>query len=232
MKVQGGMISLTAPDHTGTAYIIYTVRNAAGVKDVGLLSVTVDPNAPIQPPSAYDYRVPASATVDKRTVNVDVSAWISNPSGSLDELAVNVDKSAAQHARATGDTTLSIDLTDEARAIAYTVTNTTHGITSTAFIHVPAYGVFPPTLRPQAPPLRVNAGETITIPLADHVRVGAGKAPMLANSESVSATKSDNDDYVVNSGTLRFTARRDYSGPASITFTVTDGSRGSHCPSP
>lgn len=53
--------------------------------------------------------------------------------------------------------------------------------------------------------------ETITIPLADHVRVGAGKAPMLANSESVSATKSDNDDYVVNSGTLRFTARRDYS---------------------
>ena len=228
VKVQGGMISLTAPDHTGTAYIIYTVRNAAGVKDVGLLSVTVDPNAPIQPPSAYDYRVPASATVDKRTVNVDVSAWISNPSGSLDELAVNVDKSAAQHARATGDTTLSIDLTDEARAIAYTVTNTTHGITSTAFIHVPAYGVFPPTLRPQAPPLRVNAGETITIPLADHVRVGAGKAPMLANSESVSATKSDNDDYVVNSGTLRFTARRDYSGPASITFTVTDGSRGTN----
>ena len=141
---------------------------------------------------------------------------------------MNVDKSAAQHARATGDTTLSIDLTDEARAIAYTVTNTTHGITSTAFIHVPAYGVFPPTLRPQAPPLRVNAGETITIPLADHVRVGAGKAPMLANSESVSATKSDNDDYVVNSGTLRFTARRDYSGPASITFTVTDGSRGTN----
>ncbi len=90
-------------------------------------------------------------------MNVDVSAWISNPSGSLDELAVNVDKSAAQHARATGDTTLSIDLTDEARAIAYTVTNTTHGITSTAFI------MFPPTACSRQPydlrhPSAVNAG--------------------------------------------------------------------------
>ena len=32
----------------------------------------------------------------------------------------------------------------------YTVTNTTYNITSTAFIQVPAYGVFPPTLRPSA----------------------------------------------------------------------------------
>lgn len=46
---------------------------------------------------------------------------------------------------------LAWNWTDEARAVPYTVTNTTYNITSTAFIQVPAYGVFPPTIRPKAP---------------------------------------------------------------------------------
>lgn len=71
----------------------------------------------------------------------------------------------------------------------YTVTNTTYNITSTAFIQVPAYGVFPPTLRPKAPALKVNARETITINIADYVRVGAGKIAYVDGADSVSATK-------------------------------------------
>ena len=59
----------------------------------------------------------------------------------------------------------------------YTVTNTKYNITSTAFIQVPAYGVFPPTLRPKAPELKVNSRETIEININDYVRVGAGKEP-------------------------------------------------------
>ena len=95
----------------------------------------------------------------------------------------------------------------------YTVTNTTYGITSTAFIQVPAYGVFPPTLRPKAPPLKVNSRETITINIADYVRVGAGKTAYVQSPESVSATKSDGGDLYVNDTTLKFTAPKDYSVP-------------------
>ena len=94
------------------------------------------------------------------------------------ELKVGVDPSATDHAKVKGgekSTVISVDLTDEARSVPYMVTNTTYGITSTAFIQVPAYGVFPPTLRPKAPPLKVNSRETITINIADYVRVGAGK---------------------------------------------------------
>ena len=107
----------------------------------------------------------------------------------------------------------------------YTVTNTTHHVTSTAFIHVPAYGVFPPMLRPKAPEIIVNARQTVHININDYVRVGAGKEPYLESADSITATKASNTDFRVDGKTLKFTAIKDYAGPASITFTVTDGNR-------
>ena len=229
ISVSDNMLSFTTPKQPGTYYVAYTVNNKAGLSDTATLTVNVDANAPIDPPTAYDYRVPAAATIDKKSVDVDVSQWIANPSGTADELQVGVNPSAADHAHVKGgkgSTTISVDLTDETRAVPYTVTNTTYGITSTAFIQVPAYGVFPPTLRPKAPALKVNAHETITINIADYVRVGAGKTAYVDGAGSVSATKTANNDLYVNDQTLRFTAPKDYAGPASITFTAVDGKRG------
>ncbi len=223
------MIAFTTPKRPGTAHITYTVKNKAGLSDTAVLTVTTDPQAVIEPPTAYDYRVAASATIDKKSVDVDVSDSIGNPSGTAGELKVRVDPSVSAHARVTGgkhSTVITIDLTDKSRSVPYTVTNTTYGITSTAFIQVPAYGVFPPTLRPKAPALTVNGGETITIPIADHVRVGAGKSAYVESPDSVSATKSNGGKPYVDDQTLRFTAPRNYSGPASITFTAADAEPG------
>ncbi|KFI66127.1 Ig-like domain-containing protein [Bifidobacterium cuniculi] len=224
VKVHDGQISFTTGDHAGTAYVTYTVANKAGLTDTATLTVTVDPEAPIQPPTAYDYRVPAIATIDRRSVDVDVSPWIANPSGALDELEVGVHPSAQDHASVVPGqkATIRVELTDEARAVPYTVTNTTYGITSTAFIQVPAYGVFPPQLRPKTEPLTVNAGEKLTIDIADYVRVGAGKTAVVVK-DSVTATKNANTDLFKDDQTLEFVAEKDYGGPASITFDVTDG---------
>lgn len=227
-KVNNNMISFTAPSEAGTSYIVYTITDNAGLKDTGTLTVNVDPNAPIKAPDAYDYHVPAASTIDKKSVDVDVSQWISNPSGSLDELEVSLNPSAKSHAQVKGgkhSTVISVELTDEARAVPYTVRNTTYDITSTAFIYVPAYGVFPPVLRPKTPALKVNAGETIEINIADYVRVGAGKTPYVDGANSVSATKAANSDLYVSDGKLKFTAAKDYAGSASITFTAADSKR-------
>ncbi|PLS27477.1 Ig-like domain-containing protein [Bifidobacterium parmae] len=229
-KVTANMIDFTTPSQAGTSYIVYTVKDKAGLTDTGTLTVNVDPNAPIEPPDAYDYRVPSAATIDKKSVDVDVSQWIANPSGTASDLKVGVHESARDHARVKGgdkSTVITVDLTKEARAVPYTVTNTKYGITSTAFIQVPAYGVFPPTLRPKAPELKVNARETIQINIADYVRVGAGKEPYVDGADSVSATKAADGNLYVNDKTLKFTAPKDYSGPASITFTAVDGKKGS-----
>ena len=152
MTVADNTLAFTTPQQAGTYYVVYTVKDKAGLSDTATLTVNVDDNATIEPPTAYDYRVPSSATIDKKSIDVDVSQWIANPSGSADELQVAVDDSATGHAHIKGgdkSTTISVELTDEARAVPYTVTNTTYNITSTAFIQVPAYGVFPPTLRPK-----------------------------------------------------------------------------------
>lgn len=228
IQVVDNMLSFTTPKQAGTYYVVYTVKDKAGLSDSATLTVNVDENAAIDPPTAYDYRVPAAATIDKKSVDVDVSQWIANPSGTADELQVGVDPSATDHAHVKGgkdSTIITVDLTDEVRAVPYTVTNTTYGITSTAFIQVPAYGVFPPVLRPKAPALKVNARETITINIADYVRVGAGKTAYVDGADSVSATKAADGDLYVNDQTLRFTAPKDYAGPASITFTAVDGKR-------
>ena len=71
----------------------------------------------------------------------------------------------------------------------------------------------------------MNARETITINIADYVRVGAGKIAYVDGADSVSATKAADGDLYVNDQTLKFTASKDYSGPASITFTAVDGKR-------
>ncbi|NEG88455.1 fibronectin type III domain-containing protein [Bifidobacterium aerophilum] len=225
VEVEHDMLSFVTPSEPGTYHAAYTVRHETGLADTATLSVRVDAQAPIRAPTARDYRVPPSDTVDKRSVEVDVSAWIGNPSGTVEELVVDVDPSAASHARRRGDagsTIVSIDLTPSARAIPYTVTNVTHGIAVTAFIHVPAYGVFAPTLRPQAPTLTVNDGESLTIRLAEHVRVGPGKTAYVTAPDTVSATKASEGSPYVDAQTLRFVPQTGYSGPASITFSVSD----------
>lgn len=228
--ISDNMISLRTPAQAGTSYIIYTVEDKAGLADTATLTIVTDPNAPIEPPTAYDYRVPPAATLDKKSVDIDLSQWIANPSGTSEELKIDIDPTAIDHARlkdGAKSTTVSIELTDEARSVPYTVTNTTYHITSTAFVQVPQYGVFPPMLRPKAPPIKVNAKNSTTIDLADYVRVGPGKTPCV-DKNSISATKSDNTDYYVNDQTLKFTAPRDYAGPASITFMVSDAKRNDH----
>ncbi len=185
-------------------------------------------NAAIEPPTAYDYRVPSAATIDKKSVDVDVSQWIANPSGTADELQVGVHPSASAHAHVKGgkhSTIITVDLTvtGASRALhrhEYDVRHHVHRV------H-PGTGLWclSAPLRPKAPELKVNSRETIEININDYVRVGAGKEPYIESADSVSATKASNSDFYVNDKTLKFTAAKDYAGPASITFTAVDGKR-------
>ncbi|MCI1935883.1 MAG: cadherin-like domain-containing protein [Bifidobacteriaceae bacterium] len=229
VTLEGNLVKFTTPHQQGDYYVTYTVENEAGIADTATLTVRVSATAPLSAPTALDDKVPASQTIDRRTVTVDVADFISNPCGTIDDLDVGVHPSASEHARISRkkSTLISVDLTNETRAVPYTVTNTRLHLTSTAFIQVPAYGVFPPLLRPKAPDLKVNAGEELLIRLTDYVRVGAGKQPSVLSEESVSATHSDGFRLWNDAQTLRFRAPSDYSGPASITFSVSDSSHSS-----
>src|SRR5690606_5540952 len=90
-----------------------------------------------------------------------------------------------------------------------------------------ALGDFPPILRPGEEPPVVVAGELLEIDVEQYVQVGPGKTPAVVDASTVSATRADGPELVRDETTLLYRARRDYAGPASISFEVVDGPVGS-----
>ena len=225
-RAEGRRIVVEAPDAEGVVQILYTARNDRGGYDTGVLTVTVHGDAPFLPPVAADIVVPAVDTINKTQIAVNVMETAQNPSGSLADLAVEVPVSAGATAVAPGDGTVVVTLVDRPQTLPYLLVNEhpdAGRVFSYAFITVPALGDFPPMHRPGTEDLSVIAGEPLTIELAELVRVAPGRSPRIGDRTRVVATKADGSPLVVDDDTLRYTARADYSGPASITVHVTDG---------
>lgn len=224
--VQDRRIVVQAPDEPGVLQIAYTASNKRGGRDTGVLTVTVSADAPVLPPIARDIVVPATDTLDRTEVSVDVLAVAQNPSGPLSDLEVSVPGSQADVARVSEDGEVVVTLVDHAQTVPYLLTNRSGPtpVASYAFITVPALGFFRPVPRPKAPELRVASGERLVIPLGEQVQVAPGRTARIADSLGVSATRSDGTSPIVDDETLQFTSAPGYAGPASITVPVTDAS--------
>ncbi|MFI2752464.1 Ig-like domain-containing protein [Cellulomonas sp. P22] len=223
--VEGRRVIVQAPSAPAVLQIAYTVTNGRGGRDSAVLTVTVREDAPVLPPVARDVVVPAIDTLGRESVEVDVLAVAQNPSGPLSDLEVSVPASAASVATVTPAGRVVITLVDHAQTVPYLLTNTTvtgGGVSTYAFITVPALGFFPPTPRPKAPELRVASGEQLVIPLDEQVQVAPGRTATVADPTAVQATKSDGSALVKDATTLVFTSAAGYAGPASITVPVTD----------
>ncbi|MCL3863203.1 fibronectin type III domain-containing protein [Actinotalea sp. K2] len=228
-RVEGRRIVVRAPDGPAVLQIAYTATNARGGSDSAVLTVTVTDDAPFAWPVARDVVVAATETVNRTSVEVDVLGVAQNPSGPLSDLEVSVDESVASVATVTERGTVVIALVDQAQTLPYRLTNThpqAGRLSSYAFITVPALGDFPPIHRPGAPDLRIVAGDELTISLDEHVQVAPGRAARIVDVGSVQATKSDGSRLVLDDRTLLYRSQRSYAGPASISFTVSDGAQG------
>lgn len=225
--VEGRRVVVEVPDSEGTIQILYTARNERGGYDNGVLTVNVVQDAPFLPPVAADIVVPPVETINKTQVAVNVLENAQNPSGAVTDLAVEVPESAGPTAVAPGDGTVVITLVDKPQTLPYLLVNEhpdAGRISSYAFITVPALGDFPPMRRPGTEDtLSVIAGEELKIELAELVRVAPGRSPRIGDRTRVVATKADGSSLIVDEDTLRYVARSDYAGPASITVHVTDG---------
>jgi hypothetical protein len=103
----------------------------------------------------------------------------------------------------------------------YTITDS-DGLTASAFIHVPAKGSLPPTLR-STKPIEVKSGQTVEVPLADYVRAADGGRVVITEAAKVSAVHANGDGLVKDQTTLVYTSANGYFGPDALTFEVTDG---------
>lgn len=226
--VDSRRIIVHAPTEPTVIQIAYTAQNARGGHDTAVLTITVTDDAPVVPPIARDVVVPPIDTIGRSDVSVDVLAVAQNPSGPLSDLEVSVPKSVADVAQVTPDGHVLVTLVDHTQTLPYLLTNTTApegtSASSYAFITVPALGFFRPTVRRNAPELRVASGEKLVIPLDEQVKVAPGKRASVKDPAAVTATKADGTNLVADSHTLQFTSAPGYAGPASISLEVTDAS--------
>lgn len=219
-EVKDGRVQLTSPAAPGTVIVYYGISDGRGGGAVGTLKVMVRSDAPQLPPIARDDRVTFAETLGKTVVDVPVLKNDEDADGVAGELAISFPQPAPT-ARVTGTGTVSVTLGDEAQIIPYTVTDV-DGLSSTAFIMLPGLKDQGPALRSSAP-LEVVSGQLLTMNLQELVVVRAGKTPRITQDTKVQAVASNGAPLVKDGTTLVFTSADDYSGPAAVSFEVTDG---------
>jgi hypothetical protein len=235
-------IVLTAPEADGVFPIKYTVRNSKGLAASGILTVTVSATAPLAPPTAKDVFIEAgSLSADGATAGVDVASAVTNRSGQVSDLSVELDASTAARAASTtaaptvSGTAITVPVTDTRQVLAYRVTNL-DGDTATAFVVVPPRGELAPpaqqnqqTEQPAAPPqaranvepFTITAGQTAAVPVLDYVQVDAGRTALVPEGAAMNA--SQGTVQRLDNATLQYSVPDTAGGNAVINVQVTDG---------
>ncbi|MGC5167645.1 Ig-like domain-containing protein [Luteimicrobium sp. DT211] len=230
-KREGNLVAFTAPEQKGTWAVYYTVADTRGGRATGTIVVTVDGQAPLQPPVAQDDIVSDTDVADKKVVLVGVLANDSDPDGSPSALKVTAQQPGVT---VRPDGSISVPLTSKAQVFPYTVTDP-DGLTDQAFVWVPALpgavakpddpdekdptATTPP--RPAVQPLTVKSGEPLTIDVRKQVKVGKGLTARLTTESNVKAVNGSRD--VLDTHTIRFVSDDRFAGNASVSFEITDG---------
>ncbi|WP_395640079.1 Ig-like domain-containing protein [Pseudolysinimonas sp.] len=225
-RVAGSVIEVMAGADEGSFYVRYRIGNGRGGTDDGYLLVTVDEDAVVGPPIARDRTVTAAEVVGERSVVVDVRDGAINPGGLVADLEVGVAGPNARFARVSPDGTVTVELGDTRRAIAFRLTNTVDDLTGWAFVIVPRYSDgTPPALKPELieNPPQLDANSTGEWRLADILDVSNGREAIVIDPDDATALRSNGDPVVLDERTIRYTPEADYRGESVITFRVTDG---------
>ncbi|WP_159078190.1 Ig-like domain-containing protein [Salinibacterium hongtaonis] len=219
-----------APDDVQSFTIRYELSNDRGGSVMSYVLVQVTEDAPLLPPTAEDVQILTKDIAGEETFTVDVlDGYAFNPSGPNSDLVVSIEgpnKSSAQLLERNGQ--IEVTPGKKRQAVAYRVTNEADELSALAFILIPAAVDEdfddPPYIDPNLPIQYVSMNESGEWDLSGIVKVPSGRAAWIADETSVTAIQSNGESPFVDKDTLRFTPVRDYRGPASINFTVTDGS--------
>jgi large repetitive protein len=235
-RVKGSRVIVDAPQVEGTYTLRYEISNGHGGADTAFVQVKVTTDAKAQYPVAKDHFIEPREVVSSDTVSVTVLKGAENPSGLIDDLVITLEGPNAKSGEIQPDGTVTVTPTNSRQAIAYRLTNEVDALSATAFIIVPAKPAkdeekkpeaeqtFPPPFLKPLPEQLVRMNGSKTWNLADIVEVPSGRPATIL---SATATNSNGSAAMTDSKTLGFAAGKDYRGPASVTFVVTDGTSAS-----
>ncbi|KRF05030.1 hypothetical protein ASH00_11300 [Arthrobacter sp. Soil782] len=217
-------VRFTSPQKAGTTAVRYTVDDGRGGTAMGTVRVQTSPDAPRLAPVAHDDRISFPETLGKAAVDVPVLENDTDRDGSPEELQIAFPEDTVTASVRPGEGNASIvnvQLLPAAQTIPYTVTDI-DGLQATAFIYLPGTANQPPALL-DAGIQEVMSGEELTLDLTELVVVREGRTVQLTDDAKVTAVASNSAPLVRDATTLAFTSSEDYSGAASVSFEVTDG---------
>jgi hypothetical protein len=231
-KVKASRIIVDAPDVEGTYTLRYQITNGHGGADTAFVQVKVTEDAKAQYPVATDHFVEPKEVVEKSSIDVSVLDGAENPSGLIEDLVISLEGPNAASGEIQANGTVTVTPKNERQAIAYRLTNEIDELSATAFIIVPAKPdknegekpvaeqTFPPPFLKPLPEQLVKMNGSKSWNLADIVEVPSGRPAKIL---SATATNSNGSSPMSNASALEYVAAKDYRGPASVTFVVTDG---------
>ncbi|WP_256041361.1 Ig-like domain-containing protein [Cryobacterium sp. SO1] len=238
--VDGSRVIVKAPAEEGTYTLRYEITNGHGGADTAFVQVKVTEDAKAQYPVAIDHFVEPEEVLAGTPIDVTVLDGAENPSGLIEDLVITLEGPNADNGVLQTDGTVRVRPSEERQAIAYRLTNELDQLSATAFIIVPpqpqpepvepenAPSTEPTPEEEQFPPpflkdigpqvVKMNGSKSWT--LGDIVEVPSGRPALLLGA---TATNSDGSNAMTGATGLSFVAAKDYRGPASLTFVVTDG---------
>ncbi|MCD2443917.1 Ig-like domain-containing protein [Agromyces sp. SYSU K20354] len=218
-------IEVEVPAGEGDYGFIYTIENEQLGQATDFLRVEARNDAPLARPEAADTVLGLSEILGEERIDVPVLRNVFLADGDADALRVGLVPGYARGAAVNPDGTISVDIEDRRRIIPFTVSHPEDAsVVGHAFIWVPGRDDALPQLRKDAPRVEVRSGDEVELELADFVIAASGRPVTITDEASVRATHSDGSSLVVDENTLRFRSEEAYFGPASLSFTVTDGS--------
>ncbi|GAA1748451.1 Ig-like domain-containing protein [Agromyces humatus] len=218
-------IEVEVPSGEADYGFIYTVENEQLGQATNFLRIEARDDAPLARPEAADTVLGLSDILGEERIDVPVLRNVFLADGDADALRVGLVPGYSRGAAVNPDGSIRVDIEDRRRIIPFTVSHPEdRSVVAHAFIWVPGRDDALPQLRKDAPRVEVHSGEEVELELADFVIAASGRPVVITDEASVRATHSDGTSLVVDDNTLRFRSEETYFGPASLSFTVTDGS--------
>ncbi|QAY74454.1 fibronectin type III domain-containing protein [Agromyces protaetiae] len=217
-------VVIDIPDAEGSYSFLYTVQNARLATASNYVRVVARADAPLVRPEASDTVLGLSDIIGRDTVDADVLRNVFIADADVADARVTLVDPDTVGARVRADGSIRIDVEAKRRIIPFRVSHPDDPtLGAIALVRVPGRDDAVPQLRADAPDVRVESGEEVRIELDDFVIAASGRPVRLTDAASVRASHSDDSDLVVDEDTLRFRSAVGYFGPASLSFTVTDG---------
>ncbi|ANJ27567.1 Ig-like domain-containing protein [Agromyces aureus] len=220
-------VDVVVPDVEGSYSFQYTVGNDRLGTASSFLTVIASEDAPFARPDVDDVVLNLTDILDRERVDVDVLADAFLADADVSDLDVALVDGFDEGAEVLRDGRIRIDVEDRRRIIPFSLTHPEDpSVVSHAFIRVPGRDDAIPQLRRDAPRVAVRSGQSVELDIEDFVIAASGRPVRIADAATVRAAHSDGADPWVDERTLRFRSEAGYFGPASISFTATDGESG------